>query len=186
MRKDKTATFEQDFHKQFGESDKAKEVAKWVKKYFTNTNVHTLSITNAVLLVTMFQSAKEKFEQCKDINVANKIDIGELGQRYRLKDGVIKQISICKYFGLVEQPSEWRNSGVWRLTDLGRAVAKSQATVSKYCTVVNGQVVTKSNEEVTLKEMFQTYTYKINKAIERKKKVNDEYYEFSRGYIKEY
>lgn len=185
MRKDRNNTFFEDFTLKFGKSYETLNIAEWVSKYYTNTNVHSLAIPNAVLLVHMYKEAKTRFDETKDINTANKIDIAELGYKHRLKDGVIKQISICKYFGLVEQPEDWRNSGIWRLTDLGRAVAKGLVTVPKYCTVVNGKVATKSKEEITLKEMFETYNHKVIRAIERKKKVNDSYYEFSKEYLKQ-
>ena len=186
MRKNKLDTFEKDFYEKFGNTPAAQGAAKWIKDYFTTKNVHTLAVSDAVLIVNIYRAVKKRYEETKDLNIANKVDLAKVGYDNRLLDGVIKQISICRYFGLVEQPPEWNNSGMWRLTELGRNVAKSISKVPKHCVVVNGEVVSKSKEEISLKEMFQTYNSKIERAIERKKQVNDRYYDFSKDYVASY
>lgn len=45
-----------------------------------------------------------------------------------------------------------RTSGLWRPTDLGIAVVRSDATVSKYLSIYNGNIVDRSKAQATLKE----------------------------------
>jgi len=131
---------------------------------------YTASTLTAVLLLKIAQQVKHNLTKTDNFTEANKVHVPTMPA----SDGIRHQVTIASYLGLVHQPKEWSGSGYWLITTWGWKALRGE-TVPKYVSYFRGELTNRSEEQVTLSEMYETHKDKVESAIARRKKVQADY-----------
>jgi len=140
-------------------------------------NKYTAGILNTLLILKMAEEVRHRLRKGIPFTEANKIHVPSL----QTTDGVKHSVTIASYLNLVIQPKEWSATGYWLITNWGWKALRGGA-VPKQAIFFRGDLLERSRETTTLKEMFTTHTDKIKSAIERRKKVGQDYRADVSGY----
>lgn len=132
--------------------------------------VYTAGVIEALLVLKMAQSVRDQIRKGVPFTEANRVHVPTLAT----SDGIRHAITRASYLGLVAQPPKTRNSGYWVITSWGWAALRGDpiARTAKYW---RGKLLERSAETTTLGEMFRTHTELVERALARRKAVENDY-----------
>ena len=114
---------------------------------------------NALFLLAMGRAVSKNLKKGENFTEANKVHIPTLG----IPDAVRKRETQCDYLGFVKQPKSLRRTGYWVITSWGFKALRNEPVPScvKYW---RGNLIERSEETITLGEMFKVHQEQIKKA----------------------
>jgi hypothetical protein len=129
-------------------------------------SVYTADLLDALLILAMARDVRHKQMKGMPFTEANRVHIPTLP----VSDATRKRHSKVAYLGLIKQPPNISQTGIWVITSWGWKALRGQP-VPKQVKYWRRKFLSRSEEMTTLTEMFQTHTDAVKRAIERRKAV---------------
>lgn len=118
---------------------------------------------DALLILAMAKAVKENMKNGLLFTEANKIHLPTL----QASNATIKRQTKCDYLGLVKQPDNWRGSGHWVLTGWAWKALRGDP-IPKSAKYWEGHMIGRSEETITLSEMFKKHRDLVERAIAKR------------------
>lgn len=120
-------------------------------------------ILDALLLLSMGRAVRENVRKGVPFTEANIVHVPTLPTT----DAIRHRTTRCSYLNYIKQPDHIRNSGNWLITQWGWALLRGDA-VPKTVRYFRGELVDRGEGTVTLSQMFQVHTDKVQAALARR------------------
>lgn len=127
-------------------------------------------ILNGVLLKRCAEKVRENIRKGIPFTEANMILVTELDT----SNAVIRRASQLKFLNLIQQPKNKQRTGYYVITNWGWKLLGG-GEVPKSVTMFNGKIVSRSEDTITLEQMFKQHRLKISEAVARRRKVRNDY-----------
>lgn len=132
--------------------------------------VYEADLLDALLIYTMAKQVRINISQGMTFTEANKIHLPTLGAT----QGTLKRQTKCDYLGLVKQPDNWRGTGYWLLTSWAWKALRGEQ-IPRSVKYWEGKFLGRSDEMITLKEMFNNHKELVQKALQKRKVIKTDH-----------
>ena len=130
----------------------------------------TAGIHVAILLLRMGEQVAQNLKRGMTFTDANRVHIPDLP----CSDAIRHIVTWASYLDLVWQPDKWRNSGYWLVTNWGWKALSGQP-VPMSVKQFRGKIKSRSENTITLAEMFRVHKEKVETAIARRQAVKNDF-----------
>lgn len=139
--------------------------------------IHRADIATALLLIKMAEQVRSNLQKGIPFTEANLVHTPTLPTT----DAIRHRTTIASYLNFVKQPDDKKKSGHWLITNWGWAALRGEQ-VKATATEFRGEIIERSEETITLGEMFKVHTDKVERALAARKAVKADY----RADVREY
>lgn len=138
---------------------------------------YTADLHDGLLLLAMARKVRDQLKTADSFTAANQVHLPTLGASH----ATIKRNTKCDYLGFVKQPENWRGTGMWLITRWGWKALRGEQVPArvKYW---EGNLIGRSDEMVTLDQMFQKHANLVHSAIQKRKAVRTDHRASFEGY----
>ncbi len=134
-------------------------------------SVYSADVLDGLLVLAMAQEVRRMMaDDGLSFTAANQVYLPDLP----VSQGILKRQTKCDYLGLVKQPEGLRGTGRWVLTTWAWQLLRGEAIPAsvKYW---EGHMIGRSDETVTLSDIFRKHTDLVAAAIERRRTPRTDY-----------
>ncbi len=139
--------------------------------------IYKADLHAALFLLAMAREVRANLEKGMSFTEANKVHVPSLP----VTNAVSKHITHCDYLNFVKQSKELKGTGYWFITTWGWKALRGDR-VPAHAKYWAGNLIGRSEETITLSEMFRTHRELVAKAIELRKSVRSDHRDAFRDY----
>lgn len=132
--------------------------------------VYRADLHAALFLLAMGQSVSYNLTKGMDFTEANKVHVPTLN----VTNAISKHITHCDYLGFVKQSELLRGTGYWSITSWGWAALRGD-NVPAYAKYWAGKLIGRSEETITLAQMFKVHKNLVDRALAMRKRVRSDH-----------
>lgn len=132
--------------------------------------VYEADLHDGLLILAMARVVRENINKGMNFTEANRVHIPTLGA----SQATLKRQTKCDYLGLVKQPDDWSGTGFWVLTSWAWKALRGDP-IPRAAKYWEGHMLDRSEETITLDEMFQNHKHAVEMAIAKRKAVKTDY-----------
>lgn len=125
----------------------------------------------ALLLICMAREVRRKMaEEDMSFTEANLVHIPKLATT----DAIRHQSTIASYLGLIKQPEKAKHTGYWAITSWGWKALRGEP-IPRSARYWNKIFLGRSEETITLPEMFRVHSEQVKRAMSLKRKIKADF-----------
>lgn len=128
--------------------------------------VYEADVLDALLILAMAKQVREGIIKGLEFTEANKVHLPTLGTT----QGILKRQTKCDYLCLIKQQPQWRGSGYWALTHWAWKALRGEE-IPRAAKYWEGNLLGRSEETITLSQMFQNHADLVQKALQKRAEV---------------
>lgn len=144
-------------------------------------NVYTADLHTGLLLYKAAQEVQLAVKKGKPFTEANLVHVPTLVHSQGATEATTKNVAISQYLNFMHQPDSKKRTGFYVITTWGWKALAGEP-VPKWVKVWRGEIVERSTETTTLKQMFQTHRDRVQKSVAMRRRIEADYTEDVRDY----